>query len=225
MAVDKELVAKMRKAASKTMHCVFFVKGVDGKLLISPSKISAKEIAETKKEFGGVPIIGKIKGTLKDLIFHVAKDPPPTAYAAFKKVCKRDMGLSVEVSFRKVGEKDLEADEGKEDAGAAAAPEQAAPAAANQARPDHISPADQSVAPGRPAAPAAPGQAVLGIQKALRKLGFDPGAPDGVMGPPTQDAIKAFQKTQGLPADGKLGPPTQTAIARALQGTMVGRVA
>jgi hypothetical protein len=61
---------------------------------------------------------------------------------------------------------------------------------------------------------------VLGIQKALQKLGFDPGPLDGVMGPPTQEAVKQFQQAIGLPADGLLGPKTQAALAKALQGGM-----
>ena len=69
------------------------------------------------------------------------------------------------------------------------------------------------------AAPAARSQPqVLGLQKALQKLGFGPANPDGVMGPPTQAAIKQFQQANGLAADGVLNPMTQVALAKALRG-------
>ncbi len=74
-------------------------------------------------------------------------------------------------------------------------------------------------APAPAAPPAAPGQAnVKGIQKALQKLGYDPGKIDGLMGPNTTAAIKKFQQHNGLAADGILGPKTQGALAKALQG-------
>ena len=40
---------------------------------------------------------------------------------------------------------------------------------------------------------------VLGIQKALKAKGFDPGAVDGKMGASTAAALKAFQSSRGLP--------------------------
>jgi membrane-bound lytic murein transglycosylase B len=44
----------------------------------------------------------------------------------------------------------------------------------------------------------------LDAQTALIKLGFNPGAPDGVIGLGTRQALRAWQKTQGLTADGYL---------------------
>jgi membrane-bound lytic murein transglycosylase B len=41
-------------------------------------------------------------------------------------------------------------------------------------------------------------------QSALAALGFDPGAPDGVIGSNTRAALRAWQKARGLPADGYL---------------------
>jgi membrane-bound lytic murein transglycosylase B len=41
-------------------------------------------------------------------------------------------------------------------------------------------------------------------QSALGALGFDAGAPDGVIGVNTRAALRAWQKSQGLPADGYL---------------------
>lgn len=43
-------------------------------------------------------------------------------------------------------------------------------------------------------------------QRALASLGYDPGAPDGVVGMKTRDALRAWQKARGLTADGYLSP-------------------
>lgn len=40
------------------------------------------------------------------------------------------------------------------------------------------------------------------IQEMLRTLGYDVGDADGIIGPRTMDAIKEFQRANGLPADG-----------------------
>lgn len=61
------------------------------------------------------------------------------------------------------------------------------------------------------------------IQKALKELSkknknFDPGPVDGKMGPKTKEAIKAFQKANGLSPDGIVGDKTQTALDAALKG-------
>ena len=47
-------------------------------------------------------------------------------------------------------------------------------------------------------------RAIRNIQAILIKLGYDPGAPDGVVGEKTTAAIKAFQKQAGLDADGRI---------------------
>lgn len=44
----------------------------------------------------------------------------------------------------------------------------------------------------------------MAAQTALAKVGFDPGAPDGVIGSGTRTALRAWQKARGLPADGYL---------------------
>jgi membrane-bound lytic murein transglycosylase B len=43
-------------------------------------------------------------------------------------------------------------------------------------------------------------------QRALAVLGFDPGPSDGLIGMKTRDALRGWQKAQGLPADGYLSP-------------------
>ncbi|MDP3174171.1 MAG: lytic murein transglycosylase, partial [Phenylobacterium sp.] len=63
---------------------------------------------------------------------------------------------------------------------------------------------------GGPLTRAWPVETPLGIadriaaQQALAKLGFDPGAPDGVVGLNTRAQLRAWQKSQGLTADGYL---------------------
>jgi peptidoglycan hydrolase-like protein with peptidoglycan-binding domain len=55
-----------------------------------------------------------------------------------------------------------------------------------------------------------------GVQKALAKLGFDPGAADGRDGPNTQKAVRAFQAHASIGIDGKVGPQTRQALVAAL---------
>ncbi len=47
-------------------------------------------------------------------------------------------------------------------------------------------------------------EGVLAAQKLLQKLGYDVGAPDGLVGPKTEAAIKLFQERVGLPVTGRL---------------------
>lgn len=49
---------------------------------------------------------------------------------------------------------------------------------------------------------------IIELQKALAKAGFDPGPIDGIAGPLTRTAIRAFQKANGLEVDGIAGPKT-----------------
>jgi peptidoglycan hydrolase-like protein with peptidoglycan-binding domain len=46
------------------------------------------------------------------------------------------------------------------------------------------------------------------MQKALKQQGHDPGPIDGVMGNQTRDALRAYQKKQGLEATGQLDEAT-----------------
>lgn len=49
---------------------------------------------------------------------------------------------------------------------------------------------------------------VLDVQIALKNAGFDPGPLDGIAGPKTRFAIRAFQAKNGLEVDGIAGPKT-----------------
>src|SRR5581483_454510 len=61
------------------------------------------------------------------------------------------------------------------------------------------------------------GTSVTQLQRALAKAGYSPGKADGAYGPGTTDAVKRFQKAQGLTADGIAGAKTLAALRRVLQ--------
>jgi peptidoglycan hydrolase-like protein with peptidoglycan-binding domain len=52
------------------------------------------------------------------------------------------------------------------------------------------------------------GADVYAVQTALVKKGFNPGGIDGVYGPKTETAVRAFQSVSGLEVDGIVGPKT-----------------
>jgi hypothetical protein len=56
------------------------------------------------------------------------------------------------------------------------------------------------------------GSAVIKLQQRLRDRGFNPGAVDGVFGENTEAAVKAFQRSVGLPDDGIVGSNTRTEL-------------
>jgi len=47
---------------------------------------------------------------------------------------------------------------------------------------------------------------VRGVQMALSTLGFDVGTPDGLAGPKTADAIRAFERATGMSESGAINP-------------------
>jgi hypothetical protein len=60
------------------------------------------------------------------------------------------------------------------------------------------------------------------IQQQLAQRGYDPGPVDGVNGPRTKAAVKAFQKASGLTVDGIVGPKTREALAGSQPSTTFG---
>ncbi|MDA0672109.1 MAG: peptidoglycan-binding protein [Cyanobacteria bacterium] len=58
------------------------------------------------------------------------------------------------------------------------------------------------------------GPAVTRVQERLQRLDFYAGALDGVFGPQTEAAVKAFQRSRQLSADGIIGPATWQALFR-----------
>jgi len=53
---------------------------------------------------------------------------------------------------------------------------------------------------------------IRNLQRSLGEQGFDPGEVDGVLGPATRAALRAFQQARGLVADGYPGPGTLEAL-------------
>lgn len=49
-------------------------------------------------------------------------------------------------------------------------------------------------------------ETVRAVQRALRRLGYEPGPADGVEGPKTRAAVRAFQQQRGLAVDGRIDP-------------------
>jgi peptidoglycan hydrolase-like protein with peptidoglycan-binding domain len=58
-------------------------------------------------------------------------------------------------------------------------------------------------------APGQEGPALRDIQAQLQAHGFKPGPIDGVLGPKTCTAVRAYQKAAGLPIDGVIDPKLQ----------------
>lgn len=58
----------------------------------------------------------------------------------------------------------------------------------------------------------ATGSEVVNIQNALKQKGYYTGATDGIYGTGTRDAVKKFQKDNGLTADGIAGSKTLAAL-------------
>ncbi len=56
------------------------------------------------------------------------------------------------------------------------------------------------------------GEAVKGLQNALKARSYFSGAVDGTFGPATEDAVKHFQKDAALADDGIAGPKTWEAL-------------
>jgi peptidoglycan hydrolase-like protein with peptidoglycan-binding domain len=50
------------------------------------------------------------------------------------------------------------------------------------------------------------------VQETLKSEGYDVGAVDGVWGPNTEDALRAFQQAKGIPATGRLNEDTVLAL-------------
>jgi membrane-bound lytic murein transglycosylase B len=64
----------------------------------------------------------------------------------------------------------------------------------------------------QPKLDALPRDTLKRVQARLQEQGFDPGEPDGLMGPRTRRAIGLFQHSADLPADGYPDAPTLQAL-------------
>jgi hypothetical protein len=56
------------------------------------------------------------------------------------------------------------------------------------------------------------GRDVAAIQEKLTALGYAPGVVDGIYGPTTAAAVRAYQRDNGLEVDGVVGPETRKAL-------------
>ncbi len=56
-------------------------------------------------------------------------------------------------------------------------------------------------------------QLVAKIQSLLAEQGYDPGPPDGIEGPKTREAVRAFQRTIGVAATGVIDGSLVTALS------------
>jgi hypothetical protein len=61
------------------------------------------------------------------------------------------------------------------------------------------------------------GSSVLALQQQLTDLGYWLGAPNGVFGDSTEQAVYALQKAAGITADGVVGPTTYAALAEGVR--------
>lgn len=57
-----------------------------------------------------------------------------------------------------------------------------------------------------PGEPIKSAEVIKSVQGALNALGFDVGTPDGIMGPKTMEAIRAFERTTGMTESGLVNP-------------------
>ena len=57
---------------------------------------------------------------------------------------------------------------------------------------------------------------IANLQHALRRLGYDPGPVDGILGTRTRAAIRAFQADAGLPVTGQVSERLESAVLAAL---------
>ncbi len=78
---------------------------------------------------------------------------------------------------------------------------------------------------------ASPGEAgalstaqVIALQQALNELGFDTGAPDGLLGPRTQSAIRRYQVVHALPPDGYPAPSLLAHVEQVHAAAVAGRL-
>ena len=57
------------------------------------------------------------------------------------------------------------------------------------------------------------------VQTKLKRWGYYTGSVDGIYGPKTKEAVKLFQKRNGLTVDGVVGPKTAAALGMTLSGS------
>ena len=99
---DPVLAQALKHARTAPMHFVFVAKGTkEGKLLVAKKSITAKEVADAKKEVGGgVVFRGRCVGDGGNLVFELPKAPPTTLKQQLKTFIHREAGLALPVDVR-----------------------------------------------------------------------------------------------------------------------------
>jgi peptidoglycan hydrolase-like protein with peptidoglycan-binding domain len=77
---------------------------------------------------------------------------------------------------------------------------------------------DQTMSESQHSGTAMSPQMIRQVQQKLNQEGFDAGSVDGVWGPETKEALKNFQKKQGLPETGNLDKETLSALDIQMSG-------
>ena len=62
------------------------------------------------------------------------------------------------------------------------------------------------------------GDQVITLQKKLKNWGYYTGSVDGIFGSETEEAVRYFQRKNGLAVDGVVGPDTARALGMTLTG-------
>ncbi|MBV7276713.1 peptidoglycan-binding protein [Clostridium sp. PL3] len=62
------------------------------------------------------------------------------------------------------------------------------------------------------------GTEIMKIQAVLMKIGYNPGSVDGVFGNQTEEAVRTFQRNNGLTSDGIIGPATYRILEKFMLG-------
>jgi hypothetical protein len=105
---DAQLAAALKQAQARTMYFAFIPGGADGRLIVSPSRVPPKQIAEAKRWVGGgAPLTGKCSGPAANMVFRVAKAAPAALGAALRRVVKRDAGLDIVAHVQLAADADL----------------------------------------------------------------------------------------------------------------------
>src|SRR5690606_31251836 len=75
----------------------------------------------------------------------------------------------------------------------------------------------ESILPSETLSRGARGESVRQLQQMLRRIGYDAGPDDGIFGPRTERALRAFQRGAGLPDTGVYTPREREVLARVAQ--------
>jgi len=100
--IDDKLAAALKQASRTPMNFAFVAKGsTQGKLVVSRTRLTAKEVAEAKRAAGhGKLFRGRCIGKDGKLVFETAQEPPPTLDNQLRRIIKDQAGLTFKVETR-----------------------------------------------------------------------------------------------------------------------------